>query len=281
MAAPRTLHALLAAAALLLAPGCPVYNQECSPILNDPDVITGWLGGDVQTIKAVARTRDNPFGQLVAEAYYHAFDSGTTAHLPDLGLENAGSIRSEGVCVSRETVKKGPVRRSVLREVLPFDNSIINISVTHKQLKNILEHSISSLTPAGTTSPPGGFLQLWGATVEADCNRTAEALKSDGTRDHEGDRITAITLLKRDGTSVPLPFPPSDTEKVRIALNNFIGQGGDNFLDLKSTDVNAPDTISAGGFDFEIIASYFKATYTEAKPLPATPPARWILTDCR
>lgn len=280
MAANRTVRLLALGAALLLGAGCPVYNQECSPIVTDPDVVTGWLAGDVQTVKSVVRTQDNPFGQLVAEAYYHAFDTSSPALRPDVGMQNAGSIRSEGVCVSREVVKKGPVRRSVLREVMPFDNGVVVLTVTHHQLKQILEHSIASLTPTGSTSPAGAFMQLYGITVEADCNNQSELLDADGTIAREGTRVTSITLHKRDGTDEALSLSAVDWDErtVRLATNSYIGGGGDNFYAFKNAD--RKDMLEAGGNDFEIIAAYFMKTYTEAKPLPAAATARWVTTDC-
>ena len=276
----RFLRLLFLGAALLAAAGCPVYNQECSPIVTDPDAITGWLGGDVQTTKPVVRTQDNPFGQLVAEAYYHAFDTSSAALRPDVGMQNAGSIRSEGVCVSREVVKKGPVRRSVLREVMPFDNGVVVLTVTHHQLKQILEHAVSGLSPTGSIAPPGAFMQLYGITVEANCNNQPELLKADGTVDREGTRVTAITLHKRDGTSEPISLSTSDWDErtVRLATNSYIGEGGDNFVAFKGAD--RKNMLDAGGNDFEIIAAYFKKAYTESSPLPATPAQRWLFTDC-
>ncbi|MGC4113700.1 MAG: 5'-nucleotidase [Myxococcales bacterium] len=279
MAANRLVQLLALGTVLAGVCGCPVYNQECSPIVTDPDEVTGWLGGDIQTIKSLVRTQDNSFGQLVAEAYYHAFDTSSAALRPDVGMQNAGSIRSEGVCVSREVVKKGPVRRSVLREVMPFDNGVVVLTVTHEQLRSILEHAVSGLTPTGSTSPPGAFMQLYGLTVEANCNNPAQTLKSDGALDREGQRITGITLEKRDGTIESIALnPPSKERTLRLATNSFIGGGGDNFVAFKGAD--RTHMLEAGGNDFEIIATYFLKTYTEPKPLPATAATRWILTDC-
>jgi len=273
---PKTVFAL---AALLC--GCTdlvTYNEECSPVVTGPDEVTGWLAGDVKTIKAEVRVKDNSIGQMVAESYYFAFES--LSAKPDLGLENAGAIRSEGVCESREVVKKGPVKRKILREVLPFDDQVVVVSVTHRQLKGILEHSVAALSPTGAANPSGAFLQLYGGTISADCKLPGETLKSDGSRDREGQRITNITINRRDGTTFSIPLnPASDVEKVRVAINSFLLQGNDNFVDLKALD--ASTALSAGSFNYEIIAQRFKTTYTETKPLPAVPAQRIFLTDCR
>ena len=262
---------------LALPSGCVVFNEECSPQVKDPEEITGYLGGQVSTLKTTVRVSDNAIGELVAESYFNAFPKTP----PDFGFENSGSIRSEGICTSHETVPKGPVKRKVLREVLPFDDTLASVNVTHLQLKNMFEHAIAGLSQSGTASPPGAFLQIYGGTVAADCKLPAETLNADGSRAKEGSRITAITLQKRDGSTFAIGLPPSATATVRIAVNSYMLSGGDGYVDLKDIDVNtAKSGYVQGDFNFEVIAAYFKLTYTAAKPLPVPPATKWILTDC-
>jgi len=270
---------LLLALAALAGGGCVVFNEECSPQVKNPEDVTGWLGGDVSTLKATVRTSDNAIGQLVAESYFHAFPGAP----PDFGLENSGAVRSEGLCESHETVPKGPVKRKLLREVLPFDDTLVTVKVTHHQLKNLLEHSIAGLSPGGATTPPGQFLQIYGGTVSADCKLPTETIDpADGSRTKDGSRITDITLQKRDGTTQSLNLhPPSDSETVRIAFNSYMLSGGDGYLDLKTIDTNSTSSgYVQGDFNFEVIAAYFKATYTTSNALPVPPAQKWLLTDC-
>jgi len=258
-----------------------VYNEECSPIITEPNEITGWIDGDISTLKAEVRTRDNSFGQLVAEAYYNAFKSSPARLQPDVAMQNAGSIRSEGVCVPREIVKAGAVRRSVLREVMPFDNGVIVVSVTHRQLKSILERSLVALLDEN-----GAFMQIYGLVVEAECYRAdaGEQLIA----------VTAITLGVKDASMEPLDGseprriefdednPPSDEETVRLAVNDYIGKGNDGYTDLKVENRVPGEVLEAGGYDFEIIASYFRKTYSDKEhALPAKAAERWVLTNCR
>lgn len=265
-------------AAALLASGCVVYNEECSPLVTEPDEVTGWLGGEVNTTKPEVRTKENALGQMVAEAYYHFWSDPKVR--PDLALENAGAIRSEGVCESREVLRKGAVKRKVLREVLPFDDQVTVVSVTHQQLKRILEHAVASLTPTGAASPSGAFLQIYGGSFTADCKMPAETLKPDGSLEKDGQRIRSIALHGRDGSKREIALtPPSTTETVRIALNSYLAEGGDGFVELQKPIANA-NKVSSGSYNFEIIAQYFKATYTQDHPLPAEPEARVILIDC-
>jgi 5'-nucleotidase/UDP-sugar diphosphatase len=275
--------ALLLTAGALLGAACVEFNPECAAPVSNPDAVTGWLSGNVDITKAAARTGDNAVGQLAAEAYFHALDAPGAAELPDAAVINAGSIRSEGLCGQANTVlKKGPVKRGKLREILFFDNRVLVGTITHHQLKNVLEHSVAKLSPSGTGSPAGSFLQIAGMTYAADCAKSAEVLNSDGSRKAEGQRVTRITLIGRDGTPRDLALnPPSDSETIRLAAPEFMFQlqGNDDFYDLRGLNV-APTTFSVGGFDFEIIASYFAKHYPESAPLASTPAARTSLVNC-
>ncbi|MGI5865556.1 MAG: 5'-nucleotidase C-terminal domain-containing protein [Myxococcales bacterium] len=288
MRLPRRIQPLPLVAALL-AVGCVEYNEECSRFMEDPDGVAGYLAGDVPITKPVVRTDDNAIGQLVAEAYYHAFDDQQSKYWPDIALVNSGAIRYEGVCESREKLFGGPVKRKVLRDVLPFDNRVVVVSVTHRQLKNILEHSVYKYD---TTDPKGWFLQLYGGEVFVDCREPGETLNPDGTRATEGRRITRILIHHRPceenpdnpscGQSVEVPLdPPSDTEKIRVVVDSFLQGGGDGFGDFKAVDPNASDTLSAGSFNFEIVARYFSKAYPAEAPLPATAADRVHLHECR
>jgi 2',3'-cyclic-nucleotide 2'-phosphodiesterase (5'-nucleotidase family) len=266
------------AAVLALAPGCLAYNEECSRYMTDPDGVTGWLGGDVSITKVDVRTADNSVGQLVAEAYYAAFDDKKDSLRPDVGVVNGGGIRADGVCQTRTSLPQGAVKRKVLRDVLPFDNTVLAVTLTHHQLKNVLEHAVASYS---TTNPPGSFLQVYGLEYGADCNLSAEKLDANGQRVEEGHRITSLQIKKRDGSSVAVADPPSDTETVRVGLDSFVAGGGDGFGDFKALDPNAPDRASAGGYNFEIVARYFAKTYPEASPLPGRAAPRATLVNCK
>lgn len=268
--------ALLAGASLT---GCLAYNEECSRFMTDPEGIAGWLAGEVRITKPEVRTRDNAIGQLVAESYFHAFDAESERFRPDLAVVNSGAIRADGVCEPRDALKKGPVKRRQLRDVLPFDNKVVVVSMSHRQLKNVFEHSLAGYSQI---DPKGAYLQVYGAEVWASCALDPEVLATDGTRQSEGKRVTRIVLHRRDGAAREVPLdPPSDVEKVRVAVDSFLQGGGDGFLDLKALDPAATDTISAGSFGFEIVAKHFAAAYPEVTPLAAEAEPRVHLEACR
>lgn len=279
----RAIHhqSLTIAVAALLIGGCVEFNQECTPLVADPDAVTGYLDGDVSITKQDARTKNNSLGQLVAEAYYQAFEDFGPELRPDVAVENSGGIRFESPCESREVLRKGAVKRRHLREVIPFDNNVEVVEMTWKQLKGMFEHSVAAFVPTGQANPSGAFLQVQGIELWVDCSRPAEVIGANGQRTSEGERITRMVLHRRDGSTLELPInePEAMEEgKVRVATNSYLASGGDGFLDLKE----GTRVASAGSYGFELIADYFKRTYTEESPLPSVAPERIHLSpECR
>jgi 2',3'-cyclic-nucleotide 2'-phosphodiesterase (5'-nucleotidase family) len=266
--------------------GCVKYNDDCELLITDPlfvtdpNSITGWIGANIPISKKVVRLDDHPIGQLVAEALYHAFDEQVEESLrPDLAFQNSGSIRSEGVCSPRESLTKGAIKRKVLREVLAFNEKIYVVTVTYRQLKNILEHSVASLSPSAGGDPKGSFLQIYGVKFKVDCHGQREEIDSNGKRTQEGNRVSEIYLRQRDGTE-RIVGEFSDQETVRIATSEYLAEGHDGYNDLKEID-HQENRIMAKELSFEIIADYFNKKYSESAPLFAEAEDRAILVNCK
>ncbi len=269
------------AAALLFGAGCVEFNQECTPLVSEPDAVTGYLDGEVSITKPAARTKNNSLGQLVAEAYYFAFEDYKPEERPDLAVENSGGIRFESPCEIRESLRKGAVKRRHLREVVPFDNNVEIVEMSYKQLKGMFEHSVAAFTSAGQANPSGAFLQVHGVEVWVDCSKPAEALGPDGARVKDGERVTRMVIHRRDVSALELPISEPlamEQGKVRVATNSYLAGGGDGYLDFEEGEAVA----SAGTYGFELIAGYFKKTYPESSPLPSAAPERVHLSpECR
>lgn len=211
----RTLTAALLG--LVLAPGlgCLQYNDPCQPLVADPESIIGYLASDVLLDKPYARHDNNALGQLAADAFRHAEDKSKAP--AELGIINGGSLRSEGLCVTRTSIPKGPLKNGLLHEVLLFENSVVTVDLTEQQLVDMMEHSVESLYPAGQTilSPAGSFLHVSaGTSVRVDCERA------------KGQRVVELKVNDR---VVPLP-PRTDTSiRYRVAMPDFLLTGGDGY----------------------------------------------------
>lgn len=267
---------------------CVSYNEDCTPLVDQPDQVVGVLAGDVDITKNRVRSGDNALGQLVADAYRHsADDPSVSGGLPpaDVGFENAGAIRNEGVCQSNDVIPRGPVRRKTLRQVLPFDDTVSVVSVDVPTLRRVMEHAVAGFSagnaPAG--NPAGSFLQLSGMTVVADCNRAAESASSPGARvlrmvleDAFGDGGAEGTVLFDADAGLSAP------RSVRLACNSFLLGGGDGYGMLANLDAGAAQRLDEQGLNFQIVANYFSRTYgpDANTTLPAQPRGRWLLQNC-
>jgi 5'-nucleotidase / UDP-sugar diphosphatase len=267
---------------------CVQYNEDCAPLVDDPDAIVGYLASDVNITKQVVRSGDNALGQMVADAYRHAADDASAGTAPaQVGFENSGDIRNDWVCQTIDSVPRGPVRKKTLRQVLPFDDSVSLVSIDIATLKSVLEHSVAGFAASAAgapATPPGSFLQMSGVTAEVDCSMPAQSATDPGAR------ITRITLqdsVPADGGGLgtvlydaSLGQPPSTTNAVRIAVNSFVLSGGDGYGMLKALDGGAVQRFDLPGLNFQIAAQYFQKTYPQASPLPGTPATRWVFRGC-
>ena len=121
----------------------------------------------------------------------------------DIALQNAGGLRAD--------LPEGIVTRGAVYEVMPFDNTIFTLELTGAEVRLALEQALKY----------NRVTQVSGIAYRFDPSRAAL------------ERITALTLP--DGT----PLDPSKT--YRVACNNFMATGGDNY-DVLSKGANRRDT---------------------------------------
>lgn len=254
----RALLALALFPLLASTSGCVQYNEQCQPLVEEPGEIIGYLGEDVPLDKPSARHDNHAIGQLAADAFRDAFTD--TSSPADLGVFNGGAIRAEGICVTRERLFAGPLKRGLLYEVLLFENIVTAVDLTEAELVAIFERAASRLSPAGEpiTSPPGGFLQISAGTeLEINCTKPA------------GERVAKLVV---DGREVDLTAPSTDLEeRFRIAVPSFLLQGGDGYAELAAVSSdpsrNPVQAQQLGGIDSNLAADYMSRHYN-----PETPP---------
>jgi 2',3'-cyclic-nucleotide 2'-phosphodiesterase / 3'-nucleotidase / 5'-nucleotidase len=110
----------------------------------------------------------------------------------DVGFQNNGGIRID--------IPKGNITVGSVYYLMPFDNEVCTVDMTKAQIKTVLEQAFMD---------GGKGIQLSGLKVTYDIARKSM------------DRVTNIT--RADGTSI------SDTEKLKVATNDFMMTGGDGF----------------------------------------------------
>ena len=184
------------------------------------------------------RTEETNLGNLVADAMLW------TARLHDPGvsvaLKNAGGIRDQigrvwqppGTNRADQIVylppaanpdsgkREGEITRFDIESVLRFNNALVIVPVTARQLAELLEHAIG-FDGVGAT-PDGRFPQIAGMRFSFDPNSPSGArIRSLAIVDDDGRVVDAVVV---DGA---LAGNPSRT--IRMAVLNFTANGGDGY----------------------------------------------------
>jgi 2',3'-cyclic-nucleotide 2'-phosphodiesterase (5'-nucleotidase family) len=270
----RSLTAAVLAVVLAPGLGCLQYNDPCQPLVDDPDSVVGYLADDVFLDKPFARHDNHALGQLAADAFRHAEDGSKAP--AELGIVNGGALRAEGLCFTRTVLPKGPLKNGPLHEVLLFENAVVTVDLTEQQLVAMLEHSVEALSPEGQpiVSPSGAFLHVsQGTKVSVDCARA------------KGQRVVALKVNDR---IVPLPARADASPRYRVAMPDFLLQGGDGYgtifkdagSDLSRNPVKA--RVEDGkATDANLTEAFMRARHsTEAQALGEDKDVRIVLNNC-
>jgi len=154
------------------------------------------LDGEGQDV----RTRETNLGNLVADA---VLDRGRYINAV-IALVNGGGIRS--------SLPAGDISIGQVYEVLPFDNYMVGVDISGKQLLGALENGVSQVEAV-----QGRFLQVAGMRYKWD----GSALP--------GKRIVSADVNTLDG------YQPVEADKVyRVVTSDYVAGGGDGFTDIKA-----------------------------------------------
>ncbi|OJH36900.1 5'-nucleotidase C-terminal domain-containing protein [Cystobacter ferrugineus] len=260
--------------ALALAPGlsCLRYNDQCQPLVEDPETVLGNLGEAVYLDRIYTRHDNHALGQLAADALRHAEDGSRAP--ADLGILNGGALRAEGLCVTRTSIPPGPLKNGLMHEVMLFENSVVTVDLTEKQLVAMFEHSVEGLSPEGQPilAPSGAFLQVSeGTSLRVDCSRPV------------GQRVLELKVNDR---VVSLP-PRDNVPYYRVAMSSFLALGGDGygaiFKDAASDVARNPATASTPSkgrtTDVTLTVARMRDQHADPKP-PLYEEERIILEHC-
>jgi len=152
------------------------------------------------------RRRETNLGDFIADIIRDA--SGA-----DVTLINGGGIRT--------SIKKGEVRVKDVYSVLPFDNYIVVIKLTGKQIKESLEHGVSAVEEG-----EGRFPQVSGLVFKY------------SPSGEKGSRIKEISVAGR---------PIDDGREYTVATNDFMAVGGDGYRAFGEAIKSSRDFSVVGG----------------------------------
>ena len=136
-------------------------------------------------------------------------------------------------CPGIETLIMGDVTYGAAFAVQPFNNLVVSMDLTGAEIKQVLNQQWNG----GNEGTNRKILQVSGLSYTWDASDAAltdaPAIVGDVMVDADGDPGTPMTVLQ-------------DGDTYRVAMNNFIADGGDNFTVLRDQGENP--TADAGGW---------------------------------
>jgi 2',3'-cyclic-nucleotide 2'-phosphodiesterase (5'-nucleotidase family) len=177
------------------------YKQKVNAVLNER------VGeAEVDLDGENVRRRETNLGNLIADIMRHA--SGA-----DVTIINGGGIRT--------SIKKGEIRVKDIYSVSPFDNYIVAIKLTGKQIREALEHGVSAVE-----EEEGRFPQVSGLSFKY------------SPSNKRGSRVQEVLIAGK-------PIDP-DQEYI-VATNDFLAAGGDGYKAFGEAIKTSKDFSIIGG----------------------------------
>ncbi|MBI9103478.1 MAG: 5'-nucleotidase C-terminal domain-containing protein [Spirochaetales bacterium] len=188
---------------------------------------TGAIIGNVKTELIRSRTEESNIGNLIADAMLAATkDKGV-----QIALTNGGGIRAD--------IGTGDLTMQKLMEVLPFGNLVATFEIKGADLWQAFDHGINQVEEGA-----GRFLHMAGAKMVWD-----PAGEPFDYATQTGGRVREIFVQDEKGGWAPL-----DPEAIyKVAANNYIRGGGDDFQVLKEKAINPYD---AGALDLDVVKNF-------------------------
>jgi 5'-nucleotidase len=231
------------------------YTALIAPIAN---AVLGQIAETDKVVRAADPDgRDSELGNLIADAQRIdpsvVPEGGTT---PVIAFMNPGGIRADLVENSASDVTYGAAFA-----VQPFNNYDVTINLTGQQILDVLNEQWNGKNEAvaGAEDPTGAFkvLQVSGLKYTWDVSEAAAK---------DADALVGDVMVDLDPTEEVEDFQKIDpTKTYRVALNNFLADGGDGF----ATFAEGTDRFF-GGLDIDALAAYLEAN----NPYTVTPTDR-------
>ena len=201
------------------------YRKLAAPLAQRP---VGRIAADFD--RRASAGGDNALGRLIADAQL----AGTRAQGAVLAFTNPGGLRAD----LRASGSDGVVTYSDAFTSQPFGNTLLTLTLTGAQLKQMLEQQWSATKPerARMLQPSRGFSYAW---------------RANGSH---GERVVADSM-RLDGRAIELD------QTYRVTVNNFLGDGGDGFRVLRE----GKDRVG-GPVDVDALTEYLHEA-SRARPL--------------
>ena len=201
------------------------YRKLAAPVAQRP---VGRVTSDFD--RRTAAGGDNALGRLIADAHLAA----TRTQGAQLAFTNPGGLRAE----LRASAGDGVVTYADVFASQPFGNTLVTLTLTGAQLKQMLEQqwSARSRTRSSTARPER-------ARILQPSRGFSYAWRASGSH---GERIVADSM-RLEGRAI------ESDQSYRVTVNNFLADGGDGFRVLR----DGIDRVG-GPVDADALAEYLR-----------------------
>jgi 5'-nucleotidase len=205
-----------------------------------------------QVIGAVSTTLPNaasdvacnmPAGSLIADAQLAATSPASFGGA-QIAFMNRGGVRSPGFNFTQSVGEgDGNITYGEAFTVQPFGNSLVTMTMTAQDLKNVLEEQFAGCRGQSATAtrimiPSAGFRYQWDGSKACDARISDLILTSGAGNSRE-------TLVSASGTVL------NPTKTYRVTVNSFMATGGDGY----SSFLNGKDSLG-GAQDIDALVAF-------------------------
>lgn len=224
------------------------YNDLVSPLANKV------IGAISTALPATASDPacNMPAGDLIADAQLTATASAGFGDAV-IAFMNRGGVRSPGLTFASSTAGEGDgnVTYGEAFTTQPFGNSLVTMTLTAQDLKNVLEQQFAGCRGQAAAAtrimlPSAGFKYTWDGAKACDA------------------RISNVTLTRNGVTEVLVDTSgvvAQPTKTYRVTVNNFMATGGDGF----TTFLNGTNLLG-GAQDIDALTAFMSAYKAPAQP---------------
>lgn len=226
------------------------YNALVSPLANQViGTITTGLSNTAN------ETGEMPAGSLIADAQLQATQPAALGGAV-MAFMNAGGVRNPGF-VSPTAAYPYNVTYGDAFTVQPFGNSLVTMTLTAQQLKDVLEQQFTGCngqTAQRVMQISNGLKYSWSASAPA-CSKIVNVVLTP----------TDVTVTPPVATGAPENIVvngvvQNPTRTYRVTVNNFMATGGDGFTVL----VGGTNTLG-GAQDIDALTAYLNGGYKAPK----------------
>jgi 5'-nucleotidase len=161
--------------------------------------------GDVCNRNPFTNAHGGDSQQLVAEGF---LEQGRTFGSADIAIQNAGGVRID--------IARGNITVGTVYTLLPFRNTLVRLTMTGAEIKQVLEDAITFVLAASGNT--GAYPYAASLRWNVDLNRPAN------------DRFSNLEVKNASGSWVPLN--PAAT--YRVITNDFIADGQDGYTTFRT-----------------------------------------------